>query len=68
MAKWRVYYKAFAETHIDVEAEDEAEAWNKAEEKFDSPQLCWHCSKEFDLSDFEPVEEDWGTVRVEDAS
>ena len=68
MAKWRVYYHAGAGASVEVEADDRESAWEEAEKAFQSPQPCWHCSREFDLGDWEPVEDEWGTVEVEDVT
>lgn len=66
MAKWRVYYRTSAETHVDVEANTKEEAWEEAEKKFESPQVCWHCSRHVDIGDWEPSEEEWGTINLDE--
>lgn len=68
MAKWRVYYTTTAEAHIDVEAETEEDAWEEAEKSFDPPQVCWHCSKYIDLGDFMSVEDEYGTMRLNEGT
>lgn len=62
MPKYRVYYQAGAGTYVDVEAEDENDAADKADEVFAPPQLCAHCSgwdnpPGIDISDWEPCNE-----------
>lgn len=61
MAKWRVTYHAGASASVIVEAPDMESAWEVAEKEFPFPQPCYHCSREFELGDWEPVEEAWGT-------
>jgi hypothetical protein len=62
--KYRVYYQTGASASVEVEARDQETAWEAAEKVFSSPQPCWHCSGEFDLGDWEPVEDEWGTELV----
>lgn len=67
MPRYVVYYQATAIASVEVEAEAREDAWEEAEKLFSSPQPCYHCSREFDLGDFEPVIEEWGTEVIEDA-
>lgn len=66
MAKWRVGYHTGAYATVEVEAEDQDEAWEKAEKEFESPQPCYYCSRHFDLGDWEPDESEYGTEMVGD--
>jgi hypothetical protein len=66
MAKWRVYYSAVASASVKVEADNMEDAWEKAEKEFQAPQACWHCSGKFDLGDWQPIEDEWGTEEVKE--
>lgn len=58
MPKYRLYYRTGASTYIDVEAANQDEAIEKAEQEFDPPYLCAQCSgwgrPGVDLGEWEP--------------
>jgi hypothetical protein len=66
LAKYIVYYQAVVSHGIEVEAEDEAEASEKADREFDGGGLCYHCTTNVgDLSDWFPIEEKWGIEKLD---
>lgn len=65
MTKYAVHYQATASASVVVEAEDESDAADKADEVFVEPSLCAHCSHEIDLGDWQPTEGEDGIEAVE---
>jgi hypothetical protein len=49
MAKYSVAFQVFATTYIDVEADSEDEAREKAEAEIDEPTLCDRCSDDVEI-------------------
>ena len=65
MSKYRLYYETVATTYIDVEADDEDEARDKAFDEFDPPDVCAYCAgmgygggPGIELGEWEPYKED----------
>lgn len=68
MAKYRVYYTTTASSTVVVEAADESEARERAEDEFEFPSLCAQCagwgrSYSLDLAEWEQVEDGGGVER-----
>ena len=61
--RWAVTYQATVSKTLVVEARSYDEAVEAADREFDPPYLCGnYCAREMDLSDWYPVEDQWGVV------
>jgi hypothetical protein len=49
--KYRVWFTVYASTAVEVDAENEEEARQKAEEVVYRPSLCHQCSDELEMGD-----------------
>lgn len=49
MRKWSVHFEVYASTAIEVEAETEEEASDKAWDTVQSPSICYHCARKIDI-------------------
>jgi len=57
MPKYTVYFEVYAQTHVEVEAADEAEAREKAAQEVETPSLCHHCCGPFEINDVGEITE-----------
>ena len=73
MSQYRLHYETTASTYIDVEADSEEEAQEKAYEEFHNPEPCAHCAGAWrhegepggiELGEWEPVIHEWGTEKL----
>lgn len=52
MSKWYVSVPVYASATIEVEADTEEDAINKAQEEMPS-SLCWSCANDFEIGDID---------------
>lgn len=63
MAKYSVMFEVYAHCIVEVEADSEQDAQEKAELSVERPQICWHCSQSIDVGDVGDVIE---VMEIED--
>lgn len=49
--RFSVAFQVYSTMYVEVEADSEEEAANKANENVSAPCLCWQCSKELEIDD-----------------
>jgi len=65
MNRYIVYFEVYAQTYVEVEAANEAEAREKAEAVVELPILCYQCKGPFEVNDLGKIIEVELTEEIE---